>query len=601
MKRKLKQVFWAAAAVLLTVMGACGSALPSQAAESYLIDQSKKGSITICKYDAKDNETAIEGVEFTYLYCGAAETYSVGTTDRAIELVYEVPVKLCRILGLAEADAYDMDGTAFPCTTRGVRHYSSTQITEALQAALEGSSGLYADNLMAKNALEDYVTKNRDAVPMTLTDADGKTEAENLEPGLYLIVETKVPEEVTETVNPWFAALPYTDADSDAWSYDLTCIPKNQTGEPDLEKLVRNASENVDGTDANTKNYDESATATEGDTLSYLLVSKLPHIHSRATSLKEYTFSDTLSEGMTYNQDAKIAFYTSADAARSNDLTQAAEVWEEPSPSGKMYRQVYQPLGSGQTRMIVSMTEEGLRQINEKWSDYYIVVFYTADFHSDETVVLGDEGNRNDVTLRWRRTSHAYYDTLTDYCYVFTYGVDLTKQFSGGSGDARKVCFRIQNVTDGYYLQAESAQTGSGEKIYYITGKCADRDSATQISPGADGHVYINGLEGDEYQITEIATDEGYQLLKEPVCLTIVSAVEKEGVLTPSSVLVDGQEAVLKDYVALRVVNHRKMVTPKTGDDGAGLYTAAGLLAVGAGLLVLRRKVRQNHETAKRL
>ncbi|MCD8045273.1 MAG: LPXTG cell wall anchor domain-containing protein [Clostridiales bacterium] len=57
----------------------------------------------------------------------------------------------------------------------------------------------------------------------------------------------------------------------------------------------------------------------------------------------------------------------------------------------------------------------------------------------------------------------------------------------------------------------------------------------------------------------------------------------------------------ISDYVALRVVNHRKMVTPKTGDDGAGLYTAAGLLAVGAGLLVLRRKVRQNHETAKRL
>ena len=88
---------------------------------------------------------------------------------------------------------------------------------------------------------------------MPLTDENGKTGAGDLQLGLYLLAETKVPEYVTETVDPWFAALPFTDPEGERWLYDLTCYPKNQTGNPTLEKFVQNAGENVDGTDKNTK------------------------------------------------------------------------------------------------------------------------------------------------------------------------------------------------------------------------------------------------------------------------------------------------------------------------------------------------------------
>ena len=54
--------------------------------------------------------------------------------------------------------------------------------------------------------------------------------------------------------------------------------------------------------------YRDTTTASEGDVLDYILVSKLPHISSKATFLSEYTFTDTLSKGISYNRDLKIAF-----------------------------------------------------------------------------------------------------------------------------------------------------------------------------------------------------------------------------------------------------------------------------------------------------
>ena len=77
--------------------------------------------------------------------------------------------------------------------------------------------------------------------------------------GLYLIVETEVPEEVTVTVAPWLVSLPFTnisdseqtaqDEDtntiSETWLYDATCYPKDQTGNPTLDKMVRNAYGNI--------------------------------------------------------------------------------------------------------------------------------------------------------------------------------------------------------------------------------------------------------------------------------------------------------------------------------------------------------------------
>ena len=129
--------------------------------------------------------------------------------------------------------------------------------------------------------------------------------------------------------------------------------------------------------------------------------------------------------------------------------------------------------------MKVEMTKSGLNEINKKYSDKYIVVYYTADVNTDDTVVLGDKGNPNDVSLTWKRTSTDYWDILKDKCIVYSFGYNFTKKFSDNKGDATKVKFVIQNKSDNYYLVAKADSDG----IYQVTGKSATEEGATALQP----------------------------------------------------------------------------------------------------------------------
>ena len=550
--------------------------------DSDIIDYSKTGSLTIHKYDITSAEAAgsyvegrriangekdtiledtmkdyaIEGVQFTYLRVGDIETYSDtknGNTN--VEVVYEIPTALAKILelnphvGTGKKDAYDMTGkgVAKKCNKEGVLHYTSTQLSDALKAILD------ADNLAAKSALEEYLysygtqddtvdgNTNVDgstgvgAVNLPKTDKNGYTHAENLELGLYLVVETEVPEQVTTTVNPWFVSLPFTNmtgsqadtkAGGDYWLYNMDCYPKNQTGNPTLDKSVRNAYSSTAATDKNGtvnkgNNYDyseatgqgglivfnddtnaankadkdenkyvanrggytkdgvnagkdgagystdyeyrDTQTASAGDVLDYILVSKLPHISSKASFLSEYTFTDILSKGITYNKDVKIAFYNNAADANANNTAKAVELWNVTSGNQTQdYVDISVTDGmtghqwkDGSTQMTVKLTEKGLNIINgegvtgnnkggqgigagtsaNSMSDMYMVVYYTATVNSDATLTLGDDGNENDVVLTWTAATD---DTAVGGYRVYVDGTPVVpegKDFNPVNGD----------------------------------------------------------------------------------------------------------------------------------------------------------------------
>lgn len=634
---------------------------------SDIIDYSKTGSLTIYKYDITSAEAAgdykegervangekdavveeamadyaIEGVQFTYLRVGNIETYSNTAGGQSqVNVVYEIPTRLAEILELDSEDAYDMNanGVAEKCTNKGVFHYDSTQLTDALAKILAD------DELAATSALEEYlynygtqdntkvtgegadigegvntsVDTGVKAANMPLTDANGYTHVDKLELGLYLLVETKVPEQVTSTTNPWFVSLPFTnmtpDEDGggtgneggDYWLYDMTCYPKNQTGNPTLDKSVRNAYSNTtvkdkngtincgdtyigskdsdslvvfnddsnnpnnsadkdeaayvanrggytsDGTTASKDGagysydfeYRDTNTASAGDVLDYILVSKLPTITSKGTFLSEYTFTDILSAGLTYNQDVKIAFYDNPTDANANNTVNAKKTWDLQSGDyTQKYAEVTVGDGNsewkdGSTELTVKLTEAGLNLINgegtngnniagqgggkvsnNSYSDMYMVVYYTVTVNSDASLVLGDEGNENDVVLTWSRTSDGYYNTLEDRNYIYAYSLDLTKQFSDNEGDMSKVAFKLYNTTDAYYVNA--VQSEANPAIWYVIGKTVDKDAATTFVPTEDGKIIVYGLEADTYGMTEISTDNGYTLLEDSIKVAI--------------------------------------------------------------------------------
>ena len=650
------------------------------------IDESRTGSLTIYKYDLTNAEKdgvwdssyvstgvfdqtgvndvlsggnstlgngetgygyAIKGVEFSYLKVADIVTFSESEndsrTDSHVEILYAIDktkgADFLKALNLADGKNRYTNADALDSTKY---YYQSDVLIDALSAALT------ANSTVVKNALESYIPANGGAA-MPLTDSYGKTQATNLALGLYLVVETKVPEMVVATTDPFLVSVPMTSVNGTnatdggtRWIYDITLYPKNLTGIPSLEKTLR---ENQNDTGKHqgsassiTDGYAHTGTASAGDTIDYQIISTLPSITSESTYLSCYTFVDTLSKGLTYNKgDVVLEFFT--DAA----CTDSVAKWTEAD--GK-FTVAYNTTDSGESVMTIEMTADGLTEINTSkavysgasmvnsgYSDCTLRITYAAKMDSSKDLVIGDSGNDNKVVLTWKRSSQNYYDTLVDDCHVFSYGIDLTKLFSDGQGDFSKVEFLIQNKTDSYFVKAE---LNKNDGVYYVVDHVTDKADATHFVPvktaDAQGRIIVKGLEDDTYTLTEVRTDNGYVMLKQGIEVVIsqkntdascgiygtdvlgliqndpryASIIHDNGdlhnmpqkhlehKLLTASAAVDGKKVTMLEdngsvnaEAPLTVVNTRGFDLPKTGDNGTLLITLAGVLLMAGSVTVL--------------
>ena len=581
------------------------------------IDPGKKASLSIYKYDitkasndgAWDAESyvstglhddavidklskyAIQGVEFTYLrVADIAMNNELVDGQRQVGVLYgfdssERSNAVLSAIGLPAADAHK--------TANGINYFTSDMLNNKLSTALT------ANATTVKNALEAAVKNG--GVTMTETDATGHTSASNMEQGLYLVAETRVPENVTSTCNPFFVSLPMTTIDGAAWNYDVTVYPKNQTSNPTLDKTVRESKSSTGKNNGSltdiTDGYAHTATASVGDTVDYQIISTLPTITSKASSLSEYTYVDTMSKGIKYNkQDVVIEFFR--DSACTDKIT----TWAEDSGT---FAVTYDDAAN---IMTIKMTETGLSEINEAaavyidsvkrgYSDCTMRITYAATLTDDAK--MGDKDNPNTVTLTWKRTNTTYYDTLEDCCHVFTYGIDVLKQFSDGKGDIQDVKFLLHNDSDDCYIIADLK-----DGIYYAKGITSKKSDGTTFIPNSSGHIVVKGLEDDTYSLTEIATDKGYVLLRDAVKIVIKTAengqCEKCGAkLLTASATVNGKDVTMTDgnaIVPLTVVNNPGFDLPKTGGYGTWMFTIGGVVLLGAAAFIVIRSRKHKNE-----
>lgn len=581
------------------------------------IDTSKKASLSIYKYgittasaegawDAESyvstglhddavvdklSKYAIQGVEFTYLrVADIAMNNELVESQRQVGVLYgfdgaERSNAVLSAIGLTGADTHKTEG--------GINYFTSDMLNNKLAAALTAN----ATNV--KNALEAAVKNG--GVAMAETDTTGHTSASDMEQGLYLVVETRVPENVTSTCNPFFVSLPMTTIDGTAWNYDVTVYPKNQTGNPTLDKTVREAKnstgKNTGSLTDITDGYAHIATASVGDTVDYQIISTLPTITSKASSLSEYTYVDTMSKGIKYNkQDVVIEFFKDAGC------TDKIATWDENS--GK-FTVTYDDV---QNSMTIRMTEAGLSEINEAatvytdsvkrgYSDCTMRISYAATLTADAK--MGDTDNPNEVVLTWKRTNTTYFDTLKDCCHVYTYGIDVLKQFSDNGGNMKNVKFRLHNDSDDCYIIADLK-----DGVYYAKGVAAKKVDATTFIPNSSGHIIVKGLEDDTYSLVEVTTDKGYVLLKDAVKIVIATkengACEKCGAkLLTASATVNGKDVTMTDgnaIVPMTVVNNPGFDLPKTGGYGTWMFTIGGVALLGAAAFIVVKSRKHKSE-----
>lgn len=620
MKNIFKRI--SAIVMILAILGTIAIGVSAANAETAVIDYDRIGSISLYKYDmtaAVENGDfdrsyvstglpdaaieelyapyAIEGVEFTYLRMADVITYTNPDSDsKNVVVLYgfennNAAIDLLDALALDDGDAHHVD-------SNDVMWFESDTLISAL------SNNLITRETQTKNALEALVATNG-GTAMAETDEDGYTDALNLELGLYLVVETRVPENVTSTTAPFFISVPMTTIDGDNWNYDVTIYPKNLTGEPTLSKAVRESAADTGKNDGSTDDihdgYSFFAHASEGDVVEYQIISKLPSITSDATKLSTYTFVDTLSKGIEYNKgDVKIEWF--ADEA----CTEPVSTWTEAD--GK-FTVSYGTAADDATTMTIAMAAAGLNEINTSnavynnsslyrgYSDCCLRITYAATVNSSTDTVLGKNGNPNAVELTWKRTNTDYWDTLEDTVTVYTFGIELTKTFSDQNGNPMEVEFIVHNDTDNYWVIAEY---DANDKVYYVTGHTTDEAQATHFIPQANAKAVIKGTEVDEYSVTEIKTDDGYVLLTAPVSVSIEYTVMHDRTIRITSLVNDSRAAMQAEgtspsaIVPLTVVNTKGFDLPQTGDNGVWMYGAIGIslmaVAVVAVILSCRKK-----------
>ena len=194
------------------------------------IDTSRSTSLTLYKYDLTGAESdgvwdaesyvstgladeqvntalsqyAIQGVEFTYrkladlsIYKGTAadghqETVPLYAFTENTKTSSKETIDFLAALGLTTNDAYRTDHDS---KQNRVWYFKSDVLIEALDHALQTNS------TSTKDALEKYMAANS-GTAMPENDENGYSKVDGLAQGLYLLVETRVPENVTSS--SWF-------------------------------------------------------------------------------------------------------------------------------------------------------------------------------------------------------------------------------------------------------------------------------------------------------------------------------------------------------------------------------------------------------------
>lgn len=363
-------------------------------------------------------------------------------------------------------------------------------------------------------------------------------------------------------------------------------------------------------------------TASIGESVNYEITSKVPNMKG----YEKYFFviSDTLSKGLTYNDDMVVTV-----GSTTLDKSDAKE---------------------GYT-LTVTKNADGTTSLEIVFNNFVkyetgldVKVTYSAtvnqDAELDPTV-----GNPNEVKLTYSNNPNqtgtgtvenpnkpvpgdATGETPKSETKTYVTGLKLTKTDKNGakltgakfsiSGTSMKVVLVNKTMykesangtyymlKDGSYTETapvtdKDAEGYNADKYDSVTTKyekvtVVDKTTVpTEIN--ATGYVDENGvltfegLADGTYTITELVAPDGYNMLKDPITITITSSAALTGCTWTVKQGETGLTAGEDHLYAFSVVNNSGTELPSTGGIGTTIfYILGGLLVVGAVIVLITRK-----------
>lgn len=437
-----------------------------------------------------------------------------------------------------------------------------SNVTEQGQAALEEkyevtSAAALAEKIVTEDdakafaeAVEEYLT----GTPASSTTTDNKVYTINVETaGYYLIKDVA-------TVNT-----------HDSYTRYMMKVVKDTSVShkgtvPTVDKQITNT-----GTEDT-----ETGDFNIGDTVNYSLIGTLPSNYADYTTYK-YVFHDTLTSGLTYNEDAKVYV---VNGEVKTDVTVSFEV----KYAGN--------------KLTVSI--DNLKTVDTVDTDSKIVVEYTCKLNAD--AVVGDAGNPNIVKLEFSNdpnyggdgetptTPPPTGETPEDTVVVFTFELDVTKV------DGKDATKKLQGAE--FKLRNEDGKWVTVDADGKVTGWDVE-EKGSVLTSDENGFFTISGLEDGTYYLKETKAPDGYNLLPNEIVIVITSTYDEDGVEALTIKVDNGEEkpgTLSNGIVDTTVENNAGATLPETGGIGTTIFYIAGAVLVLAAIVLLVTKRRMKAE-----
>ena len=351
---------------------------------------------------------------------------------------------------------------------------------------------------------------------------------------------------------------------------NVTATPKSDV--PEVQKKVKDIN---DSTDTTKTDWQDSADYDIGDSIPFQLKATLADNVSSYTTYK-VVFHDTLSKGLTYNNDAKVYI----DGTETNGFTVTATVNADGTTTLTVSCDDVKALGAGNSSVIT--------------------VEYTVKLN--ENAVLGSAGNPNEVYLEYSNNpnksengNNETGETPKDVVIVFTYKTIINKVDSENK-PLTGAAFKLEKLIKG---KDGAADTWTTVKKFTVD------ETTTSFT--------FSGLDDGQYKLTETKTPAGYNTI-DPIYF-VIEATHDETADAPTlktlnayltdadgnkqtemkngqSVNIDlGTVDLTAGSITTTVVNKSGSELPSTGGIGTTIfYVLGGVLVLAAVVLLVTKK-----------
>ena len=376
---------------------------------------------------------------------------------------------------------------------------------------------------------------------------------------------------------------------------------------PTVEKKV--SEEDYHQDDGYGTTYNDVADWDIGDSVPFKLIGSIPDMSAYDTY--EYIFTDTLSNGLTLQEDTVQVYI----AVNRDDEVRGYT----PLTEGEDYTLTLNNVENGGGSFSIAFDDLKTAPYVDQGNRNFVIVTYDATLNANAEIGL--DGNPNDVYLEFSNNPNGdgRGRTAEDTVIVFTYELDGTKvdgenaetklegaEFVLLNGGHTRVAHIENGKLVGWIALPEGYDDNNYNEIPYEAWQTLNGTTSVIMTSAAEGVFGVSGLDDGTYYLMEIKAPTGYNLLENALRLDIAAATangqtwagDPAAALTALTINVDQGGAQNGDVgtgaVALTVANNQGATLPETGGMGTTLfYVIGGLLVAGAGiLLVVRLRMR---------